>query len=97
MAAEQPPPGLEALTLASSNDAIERRIRAAGVAHFHAAGSCPLGAALDPDLRVKGVRTVRVCDASVFLSPVGGHPQATCYALAEKAAGLISGNNSLGS
>ena len=83
---EVPPPGLEALTAESSDAAIEKRIRAAGVAHFHAVGSVPVGKALDAEMRVKGVKGLRVCDTSVFPGPVGGHPQASLYAVAEMAA-----------
>ena len=86
---EVPPPGLEALTAESSDAAIEERIRAAGAAHFHPAGSVPVGKVLDAEMRVKGVKGLRVCDTSVFPSPVGGHPQASLYAVAEMAAEMI--------
>lgn len=86
-----PVPGMEPLTLESSIEEIEDRIRAVGSPHFHPAGTCALGSVLDPELRVKGVRGIRVADASVFPAPVGGHPQATLYALAERAAAMIAG------
>ncbi|OTB08085.1 putative GMC oxidoreductase [Hypoxylon sp. CI-4A] len=82
-------PGMTPLTPDSSDKDIEDRIRAVGVAHFHAAGSCPMGAVVDGDLKVKGVENLRICDASVFPAPVGGHPMATLYAVAEQAADII--------
>ena len=87
--AEVPPPGLPPLHCDSSDAEIEARVRASGAAHYHTAGTCALGSVVDTDLSVKGVRSVRLCDASVLPSPTGGHPQATLYGVAEKAADLI--------
>ena len=87
---EMPPPGQIPLTLESSDSEIENRIRAVGVAHFHAAGSCPMGSVVDGDLRVKGVQGLRICDASIFPSPVGGHPMASLYGVVEQAADIIA-------
>ncbi|KAI1407198.1 GMC oxidoreductase [Hypoxylon sp. FL1857] len=87
---EVPPPGHTPLTLESSDNEIENRIRAIGVAHFHAAGSCPMGSVVDGDLRVKGVQGLRICDASIFPAPVGGHPMASLYGVVEQAADIIA-------
>lgn len=84
-------PGLAPLTPESSDKEIEDRIRALGVAHFHAAGSCSMGRVVDGDLKVKGVEGLRICDASVFPAPVGGHPMASLYGVVEQAADIISG------
>jgi choline dehydrogenase-like flavoprotein len=86
-----PAPGMIPLTVESSKEEIEDRIRKVGNLHFHEAGTCALGSVLDAELRVKGVQGLRVVDASVFPAPVGGHPQATLYGLAERAAAMISG------
>lgn len=45
--------------------------------------------AVDERLRVRGVKGVRVIDASVFPLHVGGNIVATVYAVAEKGADLI--------
>ncbi|RDW82351.1 glucose-methanol-choline oxidoreductase-like protein [Coleophoma cylindrospora] len=86
-----PVPGMKPLTLESSTEEIEERIRAVGSPHFHAAGTCALGSVVDAELRVKGVEGLRITDASIFPAPLGGHPQATLYAIAERAAAIIAG------
>jgi choline dehydrogenase-like flavoprotein len=48
-----------------------------------------MGQVVDSNLCVYGVRGLRVADASVLPVPIGGYPQATLYALAERAAELI--------
>lgn len=83
------PPGAAPLTAQSTDDEIDARIRAVGIPHFHAAGSAAMGKVVGSRLQVPGVQGLRVADASVFPAPVSGHPMATLYALAEKAADLV--------
>jgi choline dehydrogenase-like flavoprotein len=56
---------------------------------YHPVGSCAIGDAVDAKLRVKGVRNLRVADASVFPNHVSGNCLSSVYAVAEKAADLI--------
>ena len=42
-----------------------------------AAGTAAMGKVVDTRLRVKGVRGLRVADASIFPTAMGGHPQTT--------------------
>lgn len=70
--------------------------RAAGTAH-HPVGTCRMGvdeqAVVDPELRVRGVSGLRVVDASVFPSIVGGNTNAPVVMVAERAADLIRARN----
>ncbi|KAL8902658.1 MAG: hypothetical protein Q9207_004496 [Kuettlingeria erythrocarpa] len=86
---EQAPPGMPSLSAKSTDADIDARIRAAGLSHAHGAGTASMGKVVDTELRVHGVAGLRVADASVLPVAIGGHPQATLYGLAEKAAELI--------
>lgn len=89
IASEVPPPGMPELTSQSEANVIDECIRAAGVSYAHASGTAAMGKVADSELRVYGVKGLRVVDASVIPVPIGGHPQATLYALAEQAADII--------
>jgi choline oxidase len=62
---------------------------------YHASGTCRMGrtdaasTVVTPDLRVRGVRGLRVCDASVFPSMVTVNIANTVMMVAEKAADLV--------
>jgi choline dehydrogenase len=73
----------------------ERRdwIRSMAGISYHAAGTCRMGGAdavCDPELRVRSVAGLRVCDASVMPEVVSGNTNAATIAIAERAAELIS-------
>jgi choline dehydrogenase-like flavoprotein len=86
---EAPPRGFQPLNSESADAEIDARIRATRAAHDYAAGAVAMGQVVDSNLCVYGVCGLRVADASVLPVPIGGHPQATLYALAERAAELI--------
>jgi choline dehydrogenase-like flavoprotein len=54
-----------------------------------------MGAALDSHLRVKGVKGLRVADASIFPNNVSGNICSSVYSVAEKAADLIKEDHGL--
>ncbi|KAI0403211.1 putative GMC oxidoreductase [Xylaria palmicola] len=83
-------PGVDGvLSVDSTDDYIDARIRAGLGTCQHPMGSLSMGKVVDVDLRVKGVDSLRVVDASVFPVVLTGHIQAAVYALAEQAAGII--------
>ncbi|WP_017556367.1 GMC family oxidoreductase [Nocardiopsis baichengensis] len=62
---------------------------------YHPAGTCKMGAAddgaavVDPRLKVRGLRGLRIADASVFPSMPSPNPMVTVLAVGERAADLI--------
>ena len=46
-------------------------------------------AVVDGDLRARGVRGLRVADASIMPTLMSGHPQMAVFAIGEKAAELL--------
>ena len=88
---EVAPTGFKALTIGSTDEEIDERVRAFVMTVTHPMGTCALGTVLDDQFRVKGVEGLRVCGASVFPEPVGAMPSCTIYALGEMCAELIAG------
>lgn len=87
---EVPPPGFNPLNAESTDEEIDKRVKKIGNTFYHPAGSAAMGPVVDTKLRVKGVTGLRVVDASVLPLPIVAHYQACLYALAEKAALIIS-------
>jgi choline dehydrogenase-like flavoprotein len=74
---------------------LERYIRQSAFTVFHPVGTCRMGgdpdSVVDPELRVRGVQSLRVADASIFPTIVGGNTNAAVIMVAEKAADLVLG------
>ena len=87
--------GRELLTSAGarSDAQIEAFIRGHADTIYHPVGTCRMGPTaadvVDAQLRVHGVQSLRVVDASIMPSIVGGNTNAPVIAIAEKAADLI--------
>ena len=90
---ETPPPGYPPLHVNSTDEEIDARIRRAGNTFYHPAGGNSMGKVVDTRLRVKGVKGLRVCDASVIPVSIAAHLQVAVIAMAEKCADLIAEDN----
>lgn len=88
--------------LAKTADAdIDAHIRKTSITVHHPLGTCRMGtdddpaAVVDSQLRVRGVRSLRVVDASVMPDLVTGNINAPVVMIAERAADLIRGRQTL--
>jgi choline dehydrogenase-like flavoprotein len=58
---------------------------------YHPTSTCPMGAVVDPELRVHGIENLRVVDASVMPTITRANTHAATIMIAEKASDLILG------
>lgn len=81
----------------ASDPDLDGWIRKSAATAHHPLGTCKMGLAsdalsvVDPELRVHGVRNLRVIDASVMPDLVGGNINAPVIMIAERASDLIRG------
>ena len=84
---------------AQSDEQIDAFVRERGESAYHPCGTCKMGtdeaAVVDGELRVHGLEGLRVVDASVMPSIVSGNLNAPTIMIAEKAADMIKGVESL--
>jgi choline dehydrogenase len=75
--------------------AMEQDIRNRADTQYHPVGTCKMGPASDPmavvdaQLRVKGIAGLRVADASIMPTLIGGNTNAPSIMIGEKCAELI--------
>ncbi|KAF2159751.1 GMC oxidoreductase [Zasmidium cellare ATCC 36951] len=85
------PTNFPPLSLSTTDADLDARVRRSAITIHHGMGSASMGKVVDAKLRVKGVRGLRVCDASVFPGPLSATPQAVVYAVAESCAEMMVG------
>ncbi|WP_367119051.1 GMC family oxidoreductase [Nostoc sp. JL23] len=83
----------------TSDAALEAYIRESCSTGHHQAGTCKMGtdpmAVVDPELRVHGVKGLRVADASIMPTLVRGNTNAPIIMIGEKAADLIKATSGI--
>jgi choline dehydrogenase len=76
------------------DETLARNVREHAETLYHPVGTCRMGtgdnAVVDGELKVRGLRALRVVDASVMPRINRGHTQAPVYMIAERAADLIT-------
>jgi choline dehydrogenase len=76
-----------------SAEALRAYVRRNVGSAFHPTGTCKMGvdpeAVVDPEFCVRGLRGLRVADASIMPRFIGGNTNAPTIMIAEKAADLI--------
>lgn len=77
----------------------DQYIRETGYTVHHPVGTCRMGsdkdAVVDTQLRFNGIKGLRVADASIMPSIIGGNTNAPCVMIAERAADFILGKKPL--
>jgi choline dehydrogenase len=82
-----------------SGEDIDAWVRASANTIFHPVGTCRMGAddasVVDGELKVRGIRGLRVADASVMPDIIGGNTSAPTIMIAEKCADMMLGRPAL--
>jgi 4-pyridoxate dehydrogenase len=84
---------------ATSNADIDAHLRKTSATVSHPVATCRMGndenCVVDTDLRVRGIASLRVVDASVFPDLVSAHTNAAVYMVAEKSSDMLRGRTAV--
>jgi choline dehydrogenase len=76
------------------NETLIDYLRRSTMPYWHPVGTCRMGgdpdSVVDPELRVRGIRSLRVADASIMPTIVSANTNANVIAIAERAAALVT-------
>ena len=76
-----------------TDEEIAAYVRSHGRTAYHPVGTCRMGkgdmAVVDPGLRVRSIKSLRVCDSSIMPSLVSSNTNAAAIMIGEKASDLI--------
>jgi choline dehydrogenase-like flavoprotein len=79
----------------SDRETVSVALAEAAGSTFHPVGTCRMGsddaAVVDPQLRVYGVRNLRIADASIMPALINGNTNAASIMIGERAATFITG------
>ena len=77
----------------NTDEQLKEFIKETALSVYHPVGTCKMGvnnkAVVDPDLKVYGVKNLRVADASILPNIISGNTNAICNVIGVKCADMI--------